>query len=229
MCGRIVQAEEPERYAEWFRVDRIVAGPRPRSWNVAPTTEVYAVVDHEGERLLGTLRWGLVPFWAKDPRIGSRLVNARAETLATRPAFRDPFRHRRCLVPADGFYEWERREGRRGKVPHYVYGRDGRPLALAGLWSSWEDPDGGGRLRTCTIVTGRPNELVGRLHDRMPVILPPQAWDPWLDPDLDDPDALRDLLATYPAESLAEHAVSTLVNRVTNDAPELTAPVREGQ
>lgn len=224
MCGRFVQTQDPGRYAEFFGVETIRTEALAPSWNVAPTDQVYAVAAHGGERQLGTFRWGLVPFWANDLRIGSRNINARAETLAEKPAFRDSFRTKRCIVPADGFYEWEPRETG-GKLPHYIYSTDGGPLALAGLWASWKDPETGERIKTCTIVTGRPNDAVAKLHDRMPVILAADAWEAWLDPGLEDAETLAALLTVYPAHALAEHPVSTLVNKVDNNLPECIAPI----
>ncbi|HHC07719.1 MAG TPA: SOS response-associated peptidase, partial [Actinobacteria bacterium] len=210
MCGRIVQAREVEIYADYFHVDRIATDPLPPRWNVAPGTDVYSVAEHDDNRLLGTFRWGFIPSWAKDPKIGYRTINARLETLDTKPMFRSAFRRRRCLVPADGFYEWERRPD--GKLPHFVHASTDDPLPLAGLWSSWTNPETGARLHSCTIVTGPPNRLVGRLHDRMPVIVPEELWDRWLDPDYDDTDTLKRLLSRpYPDDALAEHPVSTLV------------------
>ena len=226
MCGRFVQSQEAENYGAYFQVDVIRTDAVLRSWNVAPTKQVYAVAEHDGERQLGTFDWGLVPFWAKDRKIGARLINARIETAAEKPAFRDSFTARRCIIPAEGFYEWEPKD--RGKLPHYFFAPDGQSLALAGLWSSWKDPDSGDRLRTCTILTGEPNEVVQPIHDRMPVILPDTIWDSWLDPEVTDAGVIRDLLASAAIPDLVEHAVSTLVNRVANDLPELIAPLETG-
>ena len=226
MCGRFVQSQEAENYGAYFQVDVIRTDAVLRSWNVAPTKQVYAVAEHDGERQLGTFDWGLVPFWAKDRKIGARLINARVETAAEKPAFRDSFTARRCIIPAEGFYEWEPKD--RGKLPHYFFAPDGQSLALAGLWSSWKDPDSGDRLRTCTILTGEPNEVVQPIHDRMPVILPDTIWDSWLDPEVADAGVIRDLLASAAIPDLVEHAVSTLVNRVANDLPELIAPLESG-
>jgi putative SOS response-associated peptidase YedK len=224
MCGRFVQAQDPEVYARYFGAETVPAGESLKaSYNVAPTNRVYAVAEHEGRRRLGSFRWGLIPFWAKDAGIGSRHINARAETLASKPAFRESFASRRCLIPADGFFEWQRLEG--GKLPHYIYRTDGNPLALGGLWAAWRDPGTGERIVTCTIVTTEPNDLVARLHDRMPVILPVEAWDRWLDRGFDDPAALQEMLGPAAAGELAEHPVSTIVNSVRNDFPECIAPL----
>lgn len=226
MCGRFVQTQEAENYGAYFSVDVIRTDAVLRSWNVAPTKQVYAVAEHQGERQLGTFSWGLVPFWAKDPKIGARLINARVETAAEKPSFRDSFAARRCIIPAEGFYEWEPKD--RGKLPHYFFDVQQRPLAMAGLWSSWKDPDSGDRLRTCTILTGHPDPVVERIHDRMPVILPDSVWDAWLDSEITDAGIIGDLLASSTGPNLAEHAVSTLVNRVANDVPELITPLETG-
>jgi len=223
MCGRFVQAAEPEVYADLFSTARIVASILPASYNVAPTDQVYAVAEHDGERLLGSFSWGLVPWWAKDRRIAARNINARVETIDTKPAFRQSFTGRRCLIPADGFYEWQVRP--KGKLPHYVHRDDGAPLALAGLWASWKDPETGERLRSCTIITGKPNEVVAPIHDRMPVMLGEDAWATWLDPEIGDPDVLLPLLTVAPDVAISAHPVSTLVNKVANNLPELIEPL----
>ena len=223
MCGRFVQASEPEVYADVFRVDRVVTETLPRSYNVAPTDAVYAIAEHEGARLLGSFRWGLLPWWAKDRKMAARNINARAETVALKPAFRESFAARRCIVPADGFYEWQVKP--KGKLPHFIYRADARPLALAGLWARWKDPDSGERVATCAIVTTEPNATLAPIHDRMPVVLPEAAWERWLDPGYDDVAALRALLVPAPAAELALHPVSTLVNKVANNVPECIAPL----
>jgi putative SOS response-associated peptidase YedK len=224
MCGRFVQAQSGEEYALHFGAAWLVDDAVSPSWNVAPTDRVYAVAVHEGRRALGTFLWGLVPWFAHTPKVGSRHINARAETLATKPAFKDSFTRRRCIVPADGFYEWEPMKTG-GKRPHFVHAADGSPLALAGLWASWRD-ESGERLTTCSIVTTRPNDLVGGIHDRMPAILPPAYWERWLDPGFDDVDALAAMLGPAPDGSLAEYAVPSLVNHVRNNFPELIEPLR---
>jgi len=229
MCGRFVQSSEPEVYAELFGVHRIVAERVAPSYNVAPTDAVYAVAEHDGERLLGSFRWGLIPFWVKDRRIAARNINARAETVATKPAFRESLARRRCVIPADGFYEWqllgESEDRPRRKLPHHIHRRDGRPLALAGLWAAWRDPETAERVTSCTILTTTPNDLMAPIHDRMPVVLDRPGWDAWLDGDHDDVEALRDSLRPVPSAELARHPVSTLVNRVANNVPECAAPL----
>lgn len=219
MCGRFVQSQAAEKYAEFLGVHEIKVDPLTPSYNVAPTDYVYAVAEHDGERLLGSFRWGLLPFWAKDKKMAARNINARSETAATKASFKESLAKRRCLIPADGFYEWQRNV--KGKLPHFIYNKDGTPLVFAGLWSAWKDPETGERLRTCTILTGEPNAAVAPIHDRMPVALGEDAWGPWLDRELADPDAATELLQIYPAERVALHPVSTLVNKVANNTPEL--------
>lgn len=226
MCGRYVSATDADGLARFFVVDDRRTDPLPVRYNVAPTTPVYAVVRHEGRRVLVAFRWGLVPPWADDPRIGGRMINARAETVAEKPAFRDSFRRKRCLVPTDGFYEWKR-EPDGSKTPYYVRAADGDPLALAGLWAAWRDrgdPDAEA-LRTCTVVTTDANASLRSLHHRMPVVLPRDAWDEWLDPANDDVAALVHLLRPAPDDLLVASPVGDAVNNVRNDSPELLAPV----
>jgi putative SOS response-associated peptidase YedK len=169
-----------------------------------------------GQRELAWLRWGLVPSWAKDPSIGNRLINARAETVAEKPAFRTALRRRRCLVVADGFYEWQR--SGRAKDPYFIRMRDDRPFAFAGLWESWEGPDHS-VLETCTILTTEPNELVRPIHDRMPVILPPEVYACWLDTSIQDPGRLSQLLVAYASEPMEAYCVGSLVNSPAHDVP----------
>lgn len=223
MCGRFVQAQTPDVYARFFGAQPVVTEGFVPSYNVAPTDRVFAVAEHDGARLLGTFKWGLVPFWAKEPKMGARNINARMETVSDKPTFREYFRTRRCLIPADGFYEWEKKA--KGKLPHYFHSVDGSPLAFAGLWARWRDPETDERLTTCTILTGEPNDIVRPIHDRMPIALGPDTWDSWLDRDNQDVDALRSLLRASGPPALAEHAVSTLVNKVANNVPECIVPL----
>jgi putative SOS response-associated peptidase YedK len=221
MCGRFVSSSSPDQLADYFG-----ATPSERTleanFNVAPTDDVYAVRARDGHRRLGTLRWGLVPPWAKDPSTGSRMINARAETVATKPAFRRPFERRRCLLPADGFYEWAKVPDRRTKQPYYVRRADGEPVAFAGFWERWTGPgDDEAPLFTCCLITTAPNAEMARIHDRMPVLVPPGAWDRWLDPAVTDPDELVPLLAPAPDGLLELRPVSTEVNNVRNQGPHL--------
>ena len=221
MCGRFTLTSTPEALAERFELDAPLRF-EPR-YNIAPGQDVVAVRAAAGGagRCGVWLRWGLVPHWAKDPAIGSRMINARAETVAEKPAFRDALRHRRCVVPADGFYEWA--PGAHGRQPHHVHRPDRGLFAMAALWERWRDADDTW-LETCTVITRDAAPPVSELHDRMPVILPPSQLTAWLDPDREDPGDALALLAGD-AESLALHPVSTRVNRTAWDDPGCLEPV----
>jgi putative SOS response-associated peptidase YedK len=222
MCGRFVSATPPDQVAAYFGAEAPEALLEP-SWNVAPTTDVYAVLADGSTRHLDAFHWGLVPRWAKDVKIGSRMINARAETLATKGAYKHAFQRRRCISPADGFYEWQKRPGQKTKQPYFIQRPDGEPYAFAGLWETWKGPDGKGDelLRSCTIITTTPNSEMAKIHDRMPVILPPDAWDTWLDPEQQDLDLLGRLLVPAPPQLITLRPISTQVNNVRNDGPEL--------
>jgi putative SOS response-associated peptidase YedK len=219
MCGRYRQARDPREVAEFF--DTVNPLPnRPPSWNIAPTQDALVVRRHPetGARHLDALRWGLVPHWAKDLSIGPRMVNARAETVAERPGFRDAFaRSLRCLVPADGFYEWRAGAGPQApKQPYTIALRSGEPMALAGLWEGWRGP-GGEAVRTFTIVTTDANQKLRGLHDRMPVALPREAWPAWLGETSAEVTELLSLLRPYPSSELAAWPVPRRVGRVAED------------
>lgn len=217
MCGRFSVTGDLDFYVEYFGVDEITTDRLEKSWNVAPTDPVYVIVERDGKRQLGSMRWGLVPHWAADTR--SIHINARAETVATTPAFRDSFARKRCLIPADGFYEWEPAE--HGRTPHWVYRDDGHPMVFAGIWSSRVDPDTDEWQHTCSIVTKDADGVIASIHDRMPVSLRPDVWDAWLDRDLRDPMAAQDLIQTIAPDSIMEHIVSRKVNSVRNNTPDL--------
>ena len=219
MCGRYTLASPTERLAEEFGVDASSIELAP-NYNVAPTQKVAAVLEEGGQRRLEVLRWGLIPPWADDPGIGSRMINARSETAPGKPSFRRAFRERRCLIPADGFYEWQRTNG--AKQPYYIHMEDGRPFAFAGLWESWSK-GGEGEVRTCTILTTGANALVGEVHDRMPVILAHDAYDVWLDP-ASERDELTGLLAPYPEDEMEAYPVSRFVNSPSNNDPRCIEP-----
>jgi putative SOS response-associated peptidase YedK len=219
MCGRYTLASPTERLAEEFGVDAASIELAP-NYNVAPTQQVAAVLDEGGQRRLEVLRWGLIPPWADDPGIGSRMINARSETAPGKPSFRRAFRERRCLIPADGFYEWQRTNG--AKQPYYIHMEEGRPFAFAGLWESWSK-GGEGEVRTCTILTTGANALVGEVHDRMPVILARDAYDVWLDP-ASERDELTGLLAPYPVDEMEAYPVSRFVNSPSNNDPRCIEP-----
>ncbi len=226
MCGRYVSASPPDELARYFGAQ--TGGEQlEESYNVAPTDAVYGVRARDGHRQLETLRWGLVPFWAKDPKIGSRMINARAESVADKPAFRRAYEKRRCLLPADGFFEWEKIAGQKRKQPWFIHRVDDEPLVFAGLWEFWtaKDDDGadtGDPVVSCTIITTTANETMAPIHDRMPVMIPPNAWDRWLDPDTPGGD-VADLLVPAPDGLLARHTITTAVNSVRNDGPDLIA------
>lgn len=217
MCGRFSITGDLDFYAEYFGVDDALAEPLEKNWNVAPTDPVYVVAERDGRRQLGTMKWGLVPYWAKDSR--KIQINARAETVATTPMFRDSFARKRCLIPGDGFYEWEPAD--EGRTPHWVYRADGHPMVFAGIWAARQDPESGEWLRTCAIVTTDSRGVISSIHDRMPVSLPRSAWDAWLDRDLTDPEAALSLLEGIEPDLLMEHPVSRKVNSVRNNGPEL--------
>jgi putative SOS response-associated peptidase YedK len=225
VCGRYVAATDAEGVMRLFVVDQRQVDDLPPSYNVAPTDPVPAVVEHGGARHLVRFRWGLVPHWSADRRNAARLINARAETAADKPAFRDSLDRRRCILPADGFYEWERSDGRR--LPWFIRARDRRPLALAGVWATWRDPTDPGAppLRTCAILTTRASDDVAELHDRMPVVLEGADWDRWLDRSLDTAAAVTDLLGPARPGRLERYRVGTEVNSVANNHPGLLDPV----
>jgi putative SOS response-associated peptidase YedK len=227
-----VQVSSPRLLAERFGVDEIVTEPHEPDYNVAPRADVYGVVERErGSRVLESLRWGLVPSWAEDLKIGDRMINARAETLVEKPAYHRAFARRRCILPADGFYEWRAlpKQGTAGvrKQPMFIHRRDGEPLAFAGLWDVWRDrgePEASWVV-SCVIVTTRANDVLAPIHDRMPVVLPEDAWTPWLDPEEHDLDRLSTLLVPAPSSSFDVFPVSTLVNKADNNDAELVKPV----
>jgi putative SOS response-associated peptidase YedK len=219
MCGRYTLRTPVEKLAEEFGFDA-TSVELPPNYNVAPTQEVAAVLSEGGERRLELLRWGLIPSWADDPGIGSRMINARAETAPEKPSFRRAFRERRCLIPADGFYEWKRMNGT--KQPYYIRMREGHPFAFAGLWEGWKD-DGGPEIRSCAILTTAPNALAGEIHDRMPVILPVGAYDAWLDPEAEKEELVA-LLAPYPEAEMEAYPVSRFVNSPSNNDPRCIEP-----
>jgi putative SOS response-associated peptidase YedK len=245
MCGRFVAASSPTLLADRFHVDEIHDDEGAPDYNVAPRANVLIVRDRAREdnpaRVLSRVRWGLIPSWAKDPSIGDRMINARSETVATKSAYKRSFAKRRCIIPADGFYEWRRLEPEPGasrprKEPMFIHRRDGEPMAFAGLWAVWKVPDEligtvgdeDGWLRSCAIVTTTANRLLHPIHDRMPVLLPEASWDRWLDPtpepDAEDLHALAELLVPAPDDGLEAYPVSPRVNRVLDHGPELVTP-----
>lgn len=220
MCGRFAAGGNASDYAEYFGVERVVADAQSGSHNIAPTDPVYTIAEWDGERLLGTMRWGLIPHWARDGK--NPQINARAESIATKPMFRDSFSRKRCLLPADGFYEWEPKE--RGRTPHWVHRSDGLPMAFAGVWATWRDPAGDCLVRSCAIVTTRAEGVVSAIHDRMPVALDPTVWDAWLDRSITDPAQAEGLIRPIDPALITAHPVSSRVNSVRNDDPGLCHP-----
>lgn len=217
MCGRFTQTQSAEAIATLFQLaEPPTVTP---SYNIAPTQSVgviVATVDQPAHQFR-PLRWGLIPSWAKDPSMGNRLINARSETVAEKPAFRSAFRQRRCLVLADGFYEWRRSQGQ--KQPFYFHLREQPLFAFAGLWEQWHSPEGEA-IASCTILTTAANELLSQVHDRMPVILAPNTYDQWLDPTLRDPERLKPLLQPYPATFMDSYPVSSQVNSPRHNSPD---------
>jgi putative SOS response-associated peptidase YedK len=222
MCGRFAQKSPARKISKQFKVGEVP--PLVEHYNVAPAQNVLAVREASGGREATFLKWGLVPRWAKDSAIGNKLINARAETVAEKPSFRDAFARRRCLVPLDGFFEWSRRGDR--KRPFYFHMRDGEPFAVAGLWEAWKGEDEE-PLETCTLLTTEANELLAGYHDRMPVILRPESYDLWLDAGVRSSGQLLPLLHPYSSEEMSAYAVSLVVNSPSNDSPRCVEPARE--
>lgn len=245
MCGRYASSASPDELAEEYEVDDIVGELPGPDYNVAPTVEVPAILERSSResgdvrRRLTPLTWGLVPSWAKSRNTGAKMINARFETVATKPAFKRACAVRRCLLPADGYYEWYEPKSpstgsgsRSRKQPFFIHRADGKRLTMAGLYEFWRDPDKDpdddtAWLRTCTVITTQATDAVGHIHDRMPMVITPDRWDAWLDPKQTDPEAARDLLAVTEPEMLEAYAVSTLVSNVKNNGPELLQPLGE--
>jgi putative SOS response-associated peptidase YedK len=219
MCGRYTLRTPDDSLVERFKIDEYPSSILP-SYNIAPTQEVAAVVEEDEERKLELLRWGLIPSWAKDPEIGSRMINARGETVSETPSFRKAFKARRCLILADGFYEWQKIDN--GKQPYHVRMKDASPFAFAGLWEIWNGDEDG--IRTCAIITTEPNDLMSEIHHRMPVILHPDDYEMWLDPSFEEKGPLSALLKPYPDYAMETYPVSRRVNRPTNDEPGCVEP-----
>jgi len=228
MCGRVALFSPPARLAKLLDA-QLAAGIDPDghpSWNIGPLRRLFAVTEHDNARTLDRYRWGLVPSWAKDSSIANRLFNARGETVAEKPSFRSAFAKRPCVVPVDGFYEWDHRPGRE-KQPHYFSRRDEQPLLLAGLYERWHDPDGPSDaplLQTCTIITTNPNKDMDDLHDRMPVVLDLSDVACWLDVQTHGPDERALLLRPAPVGTLHHYGVDKAVGSIRNDGTELIEP-----
>jgi putative SOS response-associated peptidase YedK len=225
MCGRFTLTVDPAELKEAFGNFIFPAQFAPR-FNIAPTQPVLAI-PNDAKNKADFFSWGLIPSWSKDPTIANKLINARGETIAEKPSFRGSFKYKRCLIPADGFYEWKAQRGEKTKIPYFIHMKDLLPFALAGLWDEWHSPDGG-TLRTCTIITTEPNELMSTLHNRMPVILDAKDYDQWLDPAPQTPENLLPLIKPFPADGMSAYPVSTLVNKPGNDRPECVVPLTAG-
>jgi putative SOS response-associated peptidase YedK len=221
MCGRYTLI----RLADFTDMFPWIRGPEeapPPQYNIAPTQPI-AVVANDGKNVIEFFHWGLIPSWAKDPSMGARMINARAETLPTKPAFRAALKRRRCLIPASGFYEWKKNPDGKTKTPMYIRRKDHKPFAFAGLWEVWHGDDGS-KIKSCTIITGQPNELIAPIHDRMPVILEPEDYKRWLSPDEVESDKIVPLFKSYPAEKMEAYFISRAVNRPGNNSPDCIEP-----
>ena len=238
VCGRFVSATPPSELAAYFGAAlggvSVAEGVSiPDNYNVAPTNEIYAVVDTPDGPEVAAFHWGLIPSWAKDRKIASTMINARSETILSKPVFKGLFAAKRCIIPADGFYEWKAgaglpdAKGKPTKQPHFIHSLSGEPLALAGLWTTWRDPAApdAGRLHSATIITTEANATLRPVHDRMPVLLPTSAWRQWLDIGNRDVDSLAVFLTPAPDSLLTMHAVATDVNSVRNNGSALVVPV----
>ena len=216
MCGRFTLTVDPQQLQEsfpWIAISK----DYQRRYNVAPTQQI-AIVANNGEQRIEYYVWGLIPFWAKDPNLGLRLINARSETIAEKPAFRSSFQKKRCLILADGFYEWSSSPESKAKTPMYIRLKSHKPFAFAGLWDIWTSPNGN-EIRSCTIITTSPNPLMAPIHNRMPVILSPEEYQAWITPGQIQPSTLVPLLDPYPADEMEAFPVSRLVNSPNNDSP----------
>ena len=232
MCGRYVSVSTPEQLAEHFAVDEVRTDPLPPRWNVAPTLDVYAVIERDGTRRLGTMRWGFVPYWTKALKGARTPINARLETVATTKMFASSFEKRRCLLPADGFYEWQAPETDGGtKQPYHLHAPDGEPFAFAGIWTVWRDPEGDpgddgevDPLFSAAIVTTAAEGELTRIHERVPLILPRRLWSDWLTADPSEAPHLEAALQALGSPSLVAEPITTRVNDVRNEGPELLEP-----
>ncbi len=227
MCGRYVSVSTPEQLAEYFEAGEVRTDSLGERFNVAPTLDVYAVIERDGERRLGTLRWGFIPFWTKALKGARAPINVRVESVHEKRMFASAFEKRRCIIPADAFYEWQPRASSPKKQPYVIQDPDRRPLAFAGIWSVWRDPDQGDDAEpifSCAIVTTAARGRMEDLHDRMPVMLPPQLWDTWLSAEPQEATHLQRAIAALGTPKLEAYSVSDRVNNVRNEGPELVEP-----
>ena len=222
MCGRFTLTIDPADLQDAFP-EFIFPLQGVRRYNIAPSQPILAL-PNDGTKKVDFFVWGLIPSWAKDPSIGNRMINARSETLAEKPSFRSAYKYHRCLIFADGFYEWQARPGSKTKIPHFIRLKTSAVFAFAGLWEHWQLLDGS-EIRSATIITTEPNELMQSIHNRMPVILQQDAYTQWLDPAPQSPNRLQSLLVPYPADEMEAYPVSTLVNSPGNDQAECILPL----
>ncbi len=221
MCGRFSRKATLQAIIDEFEIEEVNDAVEP-SYNVAPGQEI-AVILKDESRKLGLLKWGLIPSWSKDPAIGNRMINARAETLAEKPSFKHPLRRKRCLIVADGFFEWKK-EGKQ-KIPMYIFLKDQKPFVFAGLWDTWTSPDGK-KISTCTIITTEPNEFMKKIHNRMSVILPKEHIDLWLDRSIENEQKVLPLLQPYPEKEMDAYEISRFVNSPKNNSPACVEKVK---
>ena len=221
MCGRFTLTVDPEDLKEQFEKTTFPEKYAPR-FNIAPSQAILAIAN-DGKNAADFFLWGLIPSWAKEASIGNRMINARGETLGEKPSYRGAYKYKRCLIPADGFYEWKSQPGTKTKAPYFIHMKDGKPFAFAGLWDEWHGPDGS-PIRSCTIITTSPNVLMASIHDRMPVILRPQDYGEWLDTAPRAPGSLQHLIAAFPPDPMEAYPVSELVNSPSNDRAECIQP-----
>jgi putative SOS response-associated peptidase YedK len=222
MCGRFTLTLLLAELEKRFLIDEVMASIQPR-YNIAPTQNVAVIINKENPgRVLTEMRWGLIPSWADDPKIGFRMINARAETVAEKPSFKRALTSRRCLIPADSFYEWKKNG--KTKTPMRIMLKEEKPFAFAGLWEKWTDPKIKMEIRSCTIITCEANSFMKPIHDRMPIILSEKAEALWLDSELKDPTKLKEVLVPYPAKEMKDYPVSTMVNSAKYDGPECVKP-----
>lgn len=224
MCGRFTLFLDPGELQEAFP-DFLIQGDYPPRYNISPTQPV-AAIPNTSDKTSDFFVWGLIPSWSKDPTIGSRLINARAETLAEKPSFRTSFRRKRCLILSTGFYEWQFQQDTRSKTPFFIQLMSHKPFAFAGLWDTWFHPDGS-EVRSCAIITTEPNDLMSKIHSRMPVILPPESYSQWLAPGDQDLAKLQKLLQPFDSNLMEAYPVSKLVNSPSNDVRECVLPISQ--
>ena len=224
MCGRFSNDAKPKQIEAEFKTGKLNPKLFTPRYNIAPTQMIPVVLEQSGERIVESLRWGLIPGWAKDESIGSKMINARAETLAEKPSFRDAFKKHRCIIPASGFYEWQK-QSKGAKQPFYFRMKDKDVFGFAGLWAEWLDKETGEQIETFTIITTEANKVLEPIHERMPVILKSKDYDLWLDAKERDTDKLQKLLAPFPSAEMESYQVSKTVNSPSNDSPELTQEI----